>query len=290
MLRRFPRLALLSLVFLAACAAPAAEGPAVVTPAAPLPSAPVAPPPPASSASAEVPAPPQASSYDKPPQNVLDVLHAPSPPQPSMSPTHETILLVTWTDYPPMARVAEPFLKLAGVRIEPRNHSRHDTTGGYGITPCAIDYVLTKVADGSPTRGSPSSSEEGSSFSAWLSSQWQGGRAPGFSGEVLCTGREWRRHASAAGRPTRGAQAAPQRARCAARRRERRTARGSARGVRAVAGVERLQRIQTCLRRAARLERREAVGRRTGGAALLARGRSAGIAAFPVRCVTARAL
>jgi dipeptidyl aminopeptidase/acylaminoacyl peptidase len=149
MLRGLPRSALLSLVFLAACGAPAAEGPAVVTPTAPLPSALVAPPPPAPSASADVPAPPQASSYDKPPQAVLDVLHAPSPPQPSMSPTHETILLVTWTDYPPMARVAEPFLKLAGVRIEPRNHSRHDTTGGYGITPCAIDYVLTKVADGS---------------------------------------------------------------------------------------------------------------------------------------------
>jgi dipeptidyl aminopeptidase/acylaminoacyl peptidase len=35
------------------------------------------------------------------------------------------------------------------VRIEPRNHSRHDTPGGYGITPCATDYVLAHVADGS---------------------------------------------------------------------------------------------------------------------------------------------
>ena len=50
------------------------------------------------------------SGYDKPPQNILDVLHAPSPPQPYVSPTHDTILLVSWEEYPPMARVAEPFL------------------------------------------------------------------------------------------------------------------------------------------------------------------------------------
>ena len=48
-----------------------------------------------------------------------------------------------------MTRVATPFLRLAGVRVEPRNHSRHDTPGGYGITPCATDYNLVHVADGS---------------------------------------------------------------------------------------------------------------------------------------------
>jgi hypothetical protein len=34
------------------------------------------------------------SGYDKPPQNVLDVLHAPSPPHPYVSPTGDRILLV----------------------------------------------------------------------------------------------------------------------------------------------------------------------------------------------------
>jgi dipeptidyl aminopeptidase/acylaminoacyl peptidase len=89
------------------------------------------------------------STYDKPPPAVLDVLHTPSPPTPSVSPTNDVIMLVTSTDYPSIARVAEPFVRLAGVRVEPRNRSRHDTPGGYGITPCATDYVLTKVADGS---------------------------------------------------------------------------------------------------------------------------------------------
>jgi dipeptidyl aminopeptidase/acylaminoacyl peptidase len=85
------------------------------------------------------------SGYDRPPQNILDVLHAPSPPVPYLSPTNEAMLLVSWEDYPPMARVATPFLRLAGVRVEPRNHSRHDTPGGYGITPCATGYVLAQT-------------------------------------------------------------------------------------------------------------------------------------------------
>ncbi len=88
------------------------------------------------------------SGYNQPPKNILDVLHAPLPASPSISPTRETILLVTSQNYPSMARVAEPFLRLAGVRVEPRNHSKHDTPGGYGITPCAIGYELVRVADG----------------------------------------------------------------------------------------------------------------------------------------------
>ena len=89
-----------------------------------------------------------ASGYDKPPQYILDVMHAPSPPVPEVSPTHDTILLVSWQDYPPISRVATPFLRLAGARVEPRNHSKHDTPGGYGITPCATNFDLVRIADG----------------------------------------------------------------------------------------------------------------------------------------------
>lgn len=103
---------------------------------------------PTTPARAPAPEPEAPSGYDRPPQNILDVLHAPSPPVPYVSPTRDTLLLVSWQDYPPMSRVATPFLRLAGVRVEPRNHSRHDTPGGYGITPCATDYVLARVADG----------------------------------------------------------------------------------------------------------------------------------------------
>ncbi|HEY8051248.1 MAG TPA: prolyl oligopeptidase family serine peptidase [Steroidobacteraceae bacterium] len=88
------------------------------------------------------------SGYDQPPQNVLDVMRAPSPPLPDVSPTRDTILLVSWEDYPPIARVATPFLRLAGIRIEPGNHSKHDTPGGYGITPCVRSFDLVHLPGG----------------------------------------------------------------------------------------------------------------------------------------------
>ncbi|MDB4954961.1 MAG: peptidase prolyl oligopeptidase [Myxococcales bacterium] len=89
---------------------------------------------------------PVTSGYDKPPQNVLDVLHAPSAPQPYVSPTRDTILLVSWVKYPSIAQVAEPFLKLAGVRVEPRTRRKHDTPGGYGVAQCAQTFALVDVA------------------------------------------------------------------------------------------------------------------------------------------------
>jgi hypothetical protein len=71
-----------------------------------------------------------ASRYHQPPQSILDVMQAPLPPRPYVSPTNDTGLLVTREYYPSIARVSTPFLRLAGVRIEPKNHSRHDTRGG----------------------------------------------------------------------------------------------------------------------------------------------------------------
>jgi dipeptidyl aminopeptidase/acylaminoacyl peptidase len=90
-----------------------------------------------------------ASGYDKPPQYILDVMNAPSPPVPDVSPTQDTILLVSRQEYPGISRVATPFLRLAGARVEPKNHSKHDTPGGYGITPCSRSFDLVRVADGS---------------------------------------------------------------------------------------------------------------------------------------------
>ncbi len=101
------------------------------------------------------------SGYDQPPKAILDVMHAPSPPEPRVSPKGDSILLVSWETYPSISRVAAPFLRLAGVRVEPKNHSKHDTPGGYGITPCARSFELVHIADGTqihialPNRGCP---------------------------------------------------------------------------------------------------------------------------------------
>ncbi len=87
------------------------------------------------------------SGYNQPDKAILDVLHAPAPPRPYISPTNDNILLVAEEEFPSITRVAAPYLRLAGVRIEPANHSKHDTPGGYGITPCASSYQVVHIAD-----------------------------------------------------------------------------------------------------------------------------------------------
>ena len=74
-------------------------------------------------------------------------MRAPSPAVPFVSPTEDKILFVSWQDFPSISRVALPYLRLAGVRVEPGNHSRHDTPGGYGITPCARSFALTHLPE-----------------------------------------------------------------------------------------------------------------------------------------------
>jgi dipeptidyl aminopeptidase/acylaminoacyl peptidase len=104
-----------------------------------------------SSAAPVVDAPP-GSNYDKPPPNVLDAMLAPSPPVPSPNRDGDMILMTSWVDYPPMTRVAEPFLRLGGLRLEPRTRARHDTSGGYQIAPCMRELTVVTVATGAETR------------------------------------------------------------------------------------------------------------------------------------------
>lgn len=96
---------------------------------------------------AAVPASNTNSGYSQPPKEILDVMRAPSPPAPILSPNSDRIILVAMDDYPTIERVATPYLRLAGVRLEPQNHSRHDTPGGNGIPSCARSYTLVKVSD-----------------------------------------------------------------------------------------------------------------------------------------------
>ncbi|MFT0174862.1 alpha/beta hydrolase family protein [Paraburkholderia mimosarum] len=44
--------------------------------------------------------------------------------------------------------MAKPFLRLAGVRVEPGNHSRRDNAGGNGIRGCATGFALVQVPGG----------------------------------------------------------------------------------------------------------------------------------------------
>jgi len=87
-------------------------------------------------------APPQ---YQKPPKAILDVLNAPVTPEISVSPARDMALFYTPILYPPIADLAQPMLRLAGVRINPANNGAHNP-------PRFGSFVLKRVADGRETK------------------------------------------------------------------------------------------------------------------------------------------
>jgi dipeptidyl aminopeptidase/acylaminoacyl peptidase len=58
--------------------------------------------------------------YRQPPQDVVAILDAPPPPVAIVSPTRDAMVLVEIRPYPSIELLAEPVLRLAGVRINPR--------------------------------------------------------------------------------------------------------------------------------------------------------------------------
>lgn len=64
-------------------------------------------------------------SYKKPPKEVLDVLNAPAIPSTSVSPAGDRIALFTVERYPPIEELAEPMLRLGGLRINPNTNAQH---------------------------------------------------------------------------------------------------------------------------------------------------------------------
>lgn len=63
--------------------------------------------------------------YHKPPAEILRVLDAPTPPEAIVNPAGSQMLLVERILYPPISDLAQPMLRLAGVRINPKNNGPH---------------------------------------------------------------------------------------------------------------------------------------------------------------------
>ena len=63
--------------------------------------------------------------YRKPPPEILRVLDVPTPPEGFVNPAGTQILLAERILYPPISDLAQPMLRLAGVRINPRNNGPH---------------------------------------------------------------------------------------------------------------------------------------------------------------------
>src|SRR5262245_46296689 len=84
-------------------------------------------------------------TYKKPPKEILDVLNAPVTPGASLSPSRDYLLLVRSERYPPIAELAEPMLKLAGLRINPRTNGPHQ---GFSFT----EFVFKRISDGAEAK------------------------------------------------------------------------------------------------------------------------------------------
>lgn len=73
-------------------------------------------------------------AYQKPPKEILDVLHAPALPQVAVSSTRDNMLLMDWMRYPPISELAQPMLRLAGNRINPNTNGPHNPRYFIGLT------------------------------------------------------------------------------------------------------------------------------------------------------------
>jgi dipeptidyl aminopeptidase/acylaminoacyl peptidase len=83
--------------------------------------------------------------YQTPPAPIAQILDAPPTPTVAISPTRTTMLLLDRANLPPIAELAEPTLKLAGYRINPRNSGPSNSRVSWltGLT-------LQDVAGGKP--------------------------------------------------------------------------------------------------------------------------------------------
>ncbi|MFQ6068979.1 MAG: S9 family peptidase [Candidatus Aminicenantales bacterium] len=66
--------------------------------------------------------------YKLPPKEVIDIVSAPPPPRAIISPNREALLLAEYEVMPSIEYMAQPLLRLGGMRITPRYNSRQQTT------------------------------------------------------------------------------------------------------------------------------------------------------------------
>ena len=79
--------------------------------------------------------------YKKPPKVITDVLESPAAPQVVVSPIRDRMLIVDSLRHPSIADLAQPMLRLAGLRINP-------LTNGLHRPPHHVGLRLATLADG----------------------------------------------------------------------------------------------------------------------------------------------
>lgn len=83
-------------------------------------------------------------SYKQPPKEIMDVLNAPAIPFTSISPTRDKIAMLEPLRYPPISELAQPMLRIAGLRINPNTNGQHRQ-------PYFVSLRFKNVSDGKET-------------------------------------------------------------------------------------------------------------------------------------------
>ncbi len=79
--------------------------------------------------------------YHQPPKPVSDVLNAPGSPTVSVSPQRDYAVFLQPVRYPPVLEVAQPMLRLAGIRIDVN-------TNGLHLAPYSVSFTMKKLPGG----------------------------------------------------------------------------------------------------------------------------------------------
>src|SRR6266545_7165079 len=82
-----------------------------------------------------------AEPYRQPSKPILDALNAPMTPTLTISPSREFAMQGRPVRYPPIAELAQPMLRIAGMRINPKTNGLHNSTFNSSLT-------LRKIPEG----------------------------------------------------------------------------------------------------------------------------------------------
>jgi dipeptidyl aminopeptidase/acylaminoacyl peptidase len=83
--------------------------------------------------------------YRKPPKVITDILESPAPPTTLVSPTRDRVLVIDSLRHPPISDLAQPMLRIAGLRINPATNGPHHP-------PRHIGLRMITIADGKETK------------------------------------------------------------------------------------------------------------------------------------------
>ncbi len=87
------------------------------------------------------------TGWQSPPEDILEVLHAPQLPWAFIAPDRGYMLLADPVRYPPLAELAAPMHKLAGIRVNPATNGVHGRYGATSPRLVRVDSGETKGLD-----------------------------------------------------------------------------------------------------------------------------------------------